>query len=55
VLLVSHRISSLTREPKFRRGIYHSVKDLIERLERALPAVCLDQTSDEVAPALPAR
>jgi hypothetical protein len=48
VLLVSRRISSLTPEPKFRRSIYRTVKDLIERLERALPTVCRTKTSDEL-------
>jgi len=36
-------ISSLTPDPKFRRSIYRSVKDINERLERALAAV-LDRT-----------
>jgi len=31
--------SSLTPDPKFRRSIYRSVKDINERLERALAAV----------------
>jgi len=33
------RISSLTPHPKCRRSIYRSVKDINQRLERALAAV----------------
>jgi hypothetical protein len=32
-------ITFLTPDPKFRRSIYRSVKDVNERLERALAAV----------------
>jgi hypothetical protein len=42
-------LSSLTPDPKFRRSVYRSIKDINERLERALAAV-LDRikTSDEL-------
>jgi hypothetical protein len=42
-------ISSLTPDPQFRRDIYRSVKDINERLERALAAVPdRIRTSDEL-------